>query len=387
MSTALCPSTACCVLGTLVGVAVIGTGACDSAAVQSPVATLALEPLARHSVRLSERDEVALTGETTACVVDSYESAVVCYDTQGTEVAVWGREGEGPGEFPKGGPGEVLSMESDRLGTWSSRRRRLSVFRVDGVHILDFSLNAPGVFVGGPMSFRAESEGGERLWLTAASPTGEASFATIEFDLATQRIVWEQASETLLLEGDEPCEGTEGTLGSTLRPGSIHSIGSLHYFSCNDVIVYLPEPKGDRRVFLDRMPTYREEYPNEQDIASQRRAMRFLGPALDDHIDEYQRTPKLFPALGESARAYDAEGRFWVGTRTMSDSSEVDLYDGADYIGTVRIRDVLLGLDILDSTLVALVEHRDSVGIPSRGLDWYDISRLNFSRRVAQDQR
>ncbi len=387
MSSALYPSSVCWVLGALVGVAVLGAGACDSPAVQSPVATVALEPFAQHSVRLSERGEVAVTGEMTACVVDSYESAVVCYDAQGTEVAVWGREGEGPGEFPKGGPGDVLRIASDRLGTWSSSRRRLSVFRVDGVHILDFSLNAPGVFAGGPMSFRAESEGGERLRLTAASPTGEASFVTVEFDLATQRIVWEQTSETLMLEGDEPCEGAEGTLGSTLRPGAIHSNGSLHYFSCDDVIVYLPEPKGDRRVFLERMPTYREEYPNEQDIASERRAMRFLGAALDDHIDEYQRTPRLFPALGESARAYDAEGRLWIGTRTMSDSSEVDLYDGADYIGTVRIRDVLLGLDILDSTLVALVERRDSMGIPNRGVDWYTISRLPFSRRVAQDRR
>ena len=189
-----------------------------------------------------------------------------------------------------------------------------------------------------------------------------------------------------MLEGDGPCEGTEGTLGSTLRPGAIHPNGSLHHFSCDDVIVYLPEPKGDRSVFLERMPTYREEYPNEQDIASQRRAMRFLGPALDAHIEEYRNTPKLFPALGESARAYDTEGRFWVGTRTMADSSEVDLYEGTDYMGTVRIRDALLGLDISGSTLVALVERRDSVGIPDRGLDWYDISGLIFTRRAALDQ-
>ena len=140
-------------------IAVTGANACDSAATRSPVATLALEPFAQHSVRLSERGEIALVAETTACVVDSYESTVACYNPQGTEVAVWGREGEGPGEFPKGGPGDVLSMGNGRLGAWSSGHRRLSVFGIDGMRIVDFNLTVPGVFAGGPMAFLAEAEG------------------------------------------------------------------------------------------------------------------------------------------------------------------------------------------------------------------------------------
>ena len=109
--------------------------------------------------------------------------------------------------------------------------------------------------------------------------------------------------------------------------------------------------------------------------------MRFLGPALADHIDEYRNTPKLFPALGESARAYDAGGRLWVGTGMTSDSSNIDLYDGTSYVGTVRIRDELAGLDIRGSIMVALVDRwsgsGDTIGVPRRGLDWYDISRVN----------
>ena len=365
-------------LGALVVIAAAGANACDPAASRSRFAKLSLQPFAQHSVRLSQRDEIALVGEATACVVDSYESAVVCYDPQGAEVAVWGREGEGPGEFSKGGPGELVSMAGERVGAWSSRHSRLSVFRVDGVHIADLSLPAPGIFAGGPMAFHAATEGADRLWLTAASPTGELSFATIEFDLATRRIIWEQGSETL--KGVEPCEGTEGGL----RPGAIRPDGSLHYFACDGVIVHLPDPKGDGRVFVASMPTYREEYPSDHDVASRRRAMRFLGPTLAEHIDEYRSTPKLFPTLGPSARAYDADGTFWVGTRTTSDSSEVDLYDGTDYIGTVRIRNALQGLDIRGSTMVALVERRsgllDAIGIPERGLDWYDISGVHFDK-------
>ena len=68
----------------------------------------------------------------------------------------------------------------------------------------------------------------------------------------------------------------------------------------------------------------------------------------------------------------------------MSDSSEVDLYDGTDYMGTVRIRDGLQGLDILGSIMVALVDRlpgpRDTIGIPERGLYWYDISGVNSDK-------
>ena len=163
-----------------------------------------------------------------------------------------------------------------------------------------------------------------------------------------------------------------------------------HYFSCRDVIIYLPDLEGDP-AFSMRMPTYQEDFPTAREVASRRRAMRFLGPALADHIDEYRSTPKLFPALGESARAYDTHGRLWVGTRTTEarDSSEVDLYDGAHYIGTVLIRDALLGLDLLDSIMVALVERPvgpgDADGIRNLALDWYDISGVDFGRKASQD--
>ena len=368
-------------------VAAAMAGACDPATTPSPIETIVLVPFAQHRVRLSGSDEVALAGETIACVVASYESTVVCYDPQGIEVAVLGVEGEGPGEFPKGGPGDVFGMAGGRVGAWSPKRRQLSLFRVDGVHIADLALSAPGLYAGGPVSFGSTgTEGGDRFWLTAVSPAGKLSFSTIRFDLATREIGGEsRVPETLSVEGVESCEDKR-------RPGAIRSDGGGHYFSCRDVIIYLPDLEGDR-AFSARMPTYREDFPTARDIANRRRAMRFLGSALADHVDEYRSTPKLFPALGESARAYDTHGRLWVGTRTTEagDSSEVDLYDGAHYIGTVWIRDALLGLDLIDSIMVALVERpaapSDGDGIPNLALDWYDISGVDLPGRKASQGR
>ena len=365
--------------GALAVIALTG-GACDSGATRFPVDAVALEPFAQHPVRLSSSLEIVLVSAATACVVVSYEGAVACYDPQGAEVALWGSEGEGPGEFPKRGPGALVRMGGGRLGAWSSRLSRLSVFGIDGAHIVDLNLAVPGFHSGDPMAFRAGDESGDRLWLTAVGPTsvdptGEVSFATIEFNLATQRIVSELHSGAIPLEEDRPCEDSDRTVRSRLRPGAIHPSGSIHFFSCRHTIVHLSDPKGGGPASVARMPTYREEYPSERDVADFRLALQFLGPALENEVNEYRRTPKLFPT--RSGRAYDAHGRLWVGTRATPDSSEVDIYDGTDYVGTVVIGDLLEGLDIYGSTMVALVERmpEDTSGIPGRGLDWYDISR------------
>ena len=237
----------------------------------------------------------------------------------------------------------------------------------------------PGLVSGDPVAFRAGGESGDRLWLTAVAPkyeVWEASFATIEIDLATQRIVSELHSGAIPLEEDQPCEDSDRTVRARLRPGAIHPSGSIHFFSCRHTIVHLADPEGGGLASVARMPTYREEFPSERDVASYRHGMRFLGPALENAVDEYRETPKLFPTLAFEASAYDADSRLWIGTRAAPDFSEIDIYDGTGYVGTVVIGDKLEGFDIFGSTMAAVVERppRDTSGIPGRGLDWYDIS-------------
>ena len=60
------------------------------------------------------------------------------------------------------------------------------------------------------------------------------------------------------------------------------------------------------------------------------------------------------------------------------------MYENAEYVGSVSIRDRLIGFDLLGSTLVVLVERQvgpdDTDGIPDRALDWYEIGDLRFGR-------
>ena len=80
------------------------------------------------------------------------------------------------------------------------------------------------------------------------------------------------------------------------------------------------------------------------------------------------------------------DGGTWVTKEVDAVSGEllwerpdIDVWSGQIYIGTVRIRDRLLGYDLLGTTLVALVERKpDRYGIAGRAVDWYEITSLDF---------
>ena len=81
----------------------------------------------------SENDEVALLAdERTACVVDSYEVQVRCVDMEGTVVGVFGRKGEGPGEF--GAPASLARGEEGTVGVMDLELGRFTVFEPSGVY-------------------------------------------------------------------------------------------------------------------------------------------------------------------------------------------------------------------------------------------------------------
>ena len=67
---------------------------------------------------------------------------------------------------------------------------------------------------------------------------------------------------------------------------------------------------------------------------------------------------------------------------TCFEWSYLDVYENAEYVGSVKVRDRLRGFDLVGSTLVVLVDRQvgadDADGIPDRALDWYDLGDLPF---------
>lgn len=80
------------------------------------------------------------------------------------------------------------------------------------------------------------------------------------------------------------------------------------------------------------------------------------------------------PLVGGAPMIFDRAGRLWVATtRDHEAASYLDVFDPPEYLGSVRVRDRLLGFDIVGTTLVTLVERErpGPSGLRPRARDWY----------------
>ena len=76
---------------------------------------------------------------------------------------------------------------------------------------------------------------------------------------------------------------------------------------------------------------------------------------------------------------FDADNRYWVAThRDLHEWSHLDVYEDTEYVASVKVRDRMLGFDLVGSTLVVLVERQlgpeDADGVPDRAVDWYEVA-------------
>ena len=133
-------------------------------------------------------------------------------------------------------------------------------------------------------------------------------------------------------------------------------------------------------------PTYVPELPNERDVDAYREDLAAMAggmsmprSAMTPYLDSFREEPKMWFLVPRSL-AYDGMGRLWVATTRDRDAfSYLDVYVGVDYAGTVRIRDRLVGYDLLGSTLAALVERTPGAeGVANREIDWYQLDDVSM---------
>ena len=86
--------------------------------------------VATSEAPLSEIPYVTLVSEDIACVIESFEVRVHCIHRNGTEVGVFGRSGEGPGEFRT--PLFLVRGPDETLGVVDIASNRMSIFETDG---------------------------------------------------------------------------------------------------------------------------------------------------------------------------------------------------------------------------------------------------------------
>ena len=345
-----------------------------------------LDPVATPEAPLSDEGEIALAAETTACVIESYEYRVHCINRDDGSVNVFGRAGEGPGEFRdlthvvrgSGGTIGVIDYALDRLTVFEPSGKRVSEARIpSGIN--------PGVSLGHRLM-------GQRLELESIS------FRHLELDIASGKTTWQRIFPYRLAAeaGCKPGEGRPLPEGSV--PRLPPSLGRGYMFPnhamlfpglCRGQMLYLASRDDDTSIVIQAL-TYTAERPSPKDVE---RYLENCGPApfafpatpnmfrLPCYEEEYRRTPKPY---SDNARAgIDDHGRLWILTnRDRNEFSYLDIYVGPEYAGTVRVRHWAERFDVLGRTLAVLVDRPvgpdDPDGFPDRGIDWYDIGGLAF---------
>ena len=333
------------------------------------------ELIGTAAVPLSESEEIALLAdERTACVIDSWEGQVRCVAGEGNVVGVFGREGEGPGEF--GDPTHLARGETGTVGVVDSDLGRFTVFQPSGAYVSDVML--PEVFQPFP-SFGTAVSGVSLDYMVMLGRMSGSLMTRYEVDLASGETVRQEES---------PPGPWDIECGQV-----IHGIPDLArgwaFVACEGHLIFVGDT-GDATVL--RAPMYVPELPNERDVAELEETLRGfnrergfpISQGVEEELESYRATPKHY-YLSAGEHLFDAANRYWIATdRDRYEWSWLDVYDNAEYVGSVRVRDRLRAFDLLGSTLVVLVDRQvgpdDGDGIPDRALDWYDIADLPFAR-------
>lgn len=337
--------------------AVVMAGAtlgCGSDEATTP--TLALRPTASVPVPFSNDEGVALVEQNLVCVTNSYEVRVLCVRRDGSVVGVFGREGEGPGEFDLTplllrGPGRTIGAVSFT---------RLLVFTPSG-NLVNETILPVAPFMPATNAFGAT--------LLGHQYNDGMNVTPVEMDVAARALLWER----------EDINDIALTECGRIALGVASPTGGWTFPACQRELVFLEDRDASTATVI-QSPTYAEEFPNERDIAEVEARNR-RSPFRTD-VGAYKETPKRYH-LRVASLAYDDRDRLWVATeRDRAVYSYFDLYVGTEYVGSVRIRDRILGYDLYGSTLAVLVERApDTDGIAWRAVDWYDIGGLDLGLR------
>ena len=335
------------------------------------------EVIGTVTVPLSESDKVALLAdERTACVVDSYEGQIRCVDSEGAVAGVFGRKGEGPGEF--GRPGYLARGEEGTVGVHDTGLGRFTVFEASGAYVSE--VRAPASYFVPLRSF-GKVLSGVSLDVMVMLDGGTSGSLTTRFDVnvATGEVVQEEASPS----------GPWDVACGKVTYGIPDRAEGWVFLACEGHLIFVGDT-GDATVL--RAPTYLAELPDERDVARHEEMLTTLQMGLgrppladiDERLESYRATPKEY-RLSTADQLFDAANRYWIATqRDTHEWSYLDVYENAEYVGSVKVRDRLRAFDLLGSTLVVLVDRQvgpgDADGIPDRALDWYNIGDLPFGR-------
>jgi len=335
------------------------------------------ELITSTSLPPSEDDQVALLADgRTACVIDSYEVQVRCVDGEGAVVGVFGREGEGPGEFAS--PAFLARGEAGTVGVADLQLGRFTVFEPSGAYVSQVAMPSAAF---SPLSSFGDTLTGASVDIMALMGGDGYMMNRFDVNLASAEVVRQEGSPSG--PWDIECGDVVG--------GIPNRADGWVLVACEGHLIFVGDigdigDTGNATVL--RAPMYVPELPDEQEVAEREEELKAFNRDrglpedmnLAEPMERYRTTPKNYH-LSTAQQLIDADNRYWIATqRDMAEWSYLDVYENAAYVGSVRVRDRIRGFDVLGSTLVVLVDRPvgadDADGIPDLALDWYDIGRM-----------
>ncbi|MDE2752738.1 MAG: hypothetical protein OXI83_09205 [Gemmatimonadota bacterium] len=200
-------------------------------------------PIASINAPLSFVDDIALVTDTVACVADSYEFQVHCLSSSGGTVGIFGRSGEGPGEFR--GVGRLERADGGNVAVLDIRLDRATVFSTDGTLLWEAS--APGIYM-------RELVGEHVYGYTRDRSADDVVSVPTGLDLRSGEVVW--TGHTIARLAEDACIVIGG--------GAMSPDGTWVSWNCNQELVVFDDSDGlgDARL----SPAYSPEFPNDRDV-------------------------------------------------------------------------------------------------------------------------
>lgn len=310
------------------------------------------------AVPLSSNGSIAITDTNTACVVHSYDVRIVCARRDGSIAGMFGRQGQGPGEF--GRALRLVRGPSGTVGVFDGNQSRLTVLQTDGSVVTEIPLP----FLFHPMAAFNHTVVGEYVVYYGA-PSGAL---VAEVDAHTGEILGERR----LAHPSDLGLSMDCTRG--FSTGALAPSGDMAFKTCQQDLVIWKDSADGVTTFRD--PTYLAQLPTTREVEGHREGLErvFGRPASESELLRYQQTPKGLTITGRPL-IYDSRGRLWVATqRDREHFSFLSVFDDTLHVGSLRVRDRIEGFGVLDSIVVVLVEPPDAQrGIGERRIDWYSI--------------
>jgi len=300
-----------------------------------------------------------------ACTFDSYEVQIACAARGGEDVVRFGREGGGPGEL--GELGTLVSGPGGTVAFVDPRNQRISLFSTSG-YVGQLPL-PPNLLLAADLS--------EDSTLTGhgfPAFAGPPLLTVVNVREHRDNVNWE-----VRLEFDPQELGSEKvSLAAATRLSSGRFVARLASSGRTALALY---GRNGEYTGLLRFPYRLTRHPSDSDVEAVTADYRrlFGRPPSEAELGWFRSRPVNITPRASLFRVVQEDGRGWLWVLTTSRTAagtEIDVFDGTEYRGTVTLPGHVLGIQITGDTLLVLVEADDPDGLePARRLDWYEIVR------------